>query len=86
MDHRSGNVAQQHQLLAAVSFFLILQPVKAAAGFQPLADGFAEIQLAAVSVFVSLGGKLSVELPGQRLDNGNCLGDIRILKFGNIPV
>ncbi len=53
---------------------------------QPLADGAAEIQLAGVAAPLALRRQLAVDLPGHRLDQLDGLGNLRILKLGNVPV
>ena len=73
-------------MLAPLALFPVFQPVQAAAGLQPKADGPAEIQLAAMTAPLALGGELSVDLLGNALDQGNGLGDLRILELGDIPV
>ena len=68
-------------MLAAVPFFLIFQPVETAAGFQTLADGGTEIQLAGMAGMPALGGKFAVDLSGHSLDQVDGLGNVGILVF-----
>ena len=86
LHHGAGDVAQQHQMFALGPFFPVAQPVEAAAGFQTLADGFTEVQLAGVGAAFALGREFSVDLPGHRLDHSDRFGNFRILKLRNIPV
>ena len=73
-------------MLAAVSLLFIGQPVEAAAGFQPFAEGAAEIQFARVAPGAALGGEFTVELLGNGMDHVDGLGDILILKLGDVTV
>ena len=44
LHHGPGHVTEKHQILSGdFVFFLIAEPGKAAAGFQPLSDGTAEV-------------------------------------------
>ena len=67
---------------AALALLFVVQAVEAAAGFQTLADGAAEVQLAASAFALALGGELAGDLPGDGLDDGDGLGDLCILEPG----
>ena len=86
LNHGAGHITQNHQALAVHPFFSVAQGMKAAACFQSLADGAAEFQLAGMRLVFSLGGQLAVNLLGDALDDGNGLGDFRILERPQIPV
>ena len=69
-----------------IPFFLVAQVVKASAGFQALADGLPEVQLAGMAAPLAPGGELPVDLTGDLLDHGNGFGDFRVPELRNIPV
>ena len=73
-------------MLAALVLALIPQAIEAAAGLQPFSDGTPKIQLAGVAGVLPLGGKLTVDLPGNRLNHGDGSGNLRVFKLGNIAI
>ena len=62
------------------------QPVEAAPGLQPAADGLFEIQLAAVTAPAAALAQLGAELLGHPGDEGRGPGDVRVLELGDVPV
>ena len=86
LHHGTGHIAQQHQMFPAAALLFVVEPVEAATGFQTFPDGASEIQLAAVAASVPLGGKFTVDLPRDILDDVNGPGDLGVGEFRNIPV
>ena len=86
LHHGAGHVAEQHQVLLSVALFLVMEPIETAAGLQTLADGAAEIQLAAVAPMFAAGRQLTVDLLGNGLNDGDGLGNFRVPEPGDIPV
>ena len=62
-------------MLLPLALSLVFEVIEATAGLQALADGAPEVQLARVGAVFPLGGQLTVELPGDVLDDVDGLGD-----------
>ena len=73
-------------MLLSLPLTLVFQVVQASAGLQTFADGAAEVQLAGMGPVFPLGGELTVDFPGNILDDVDGLGDLGVLELADIPV
>ena len=85
LHHRATHIAQKHQMALVLALFLVFEFIETAAGLQTFADGTAEIQGSAVTPVFALIGQFRIDLLGDFLNHRNRLGDLLVLKLGDVP-